>query len=387
MVGGAAEQPSRERAAIEALEKRVVALPRNVGSKEPAPLAQRMAETKVPAISNAFIGDGQVKWARACGEAVAPSGQATTPETLFQAGSLSKAVAAAGALRVVDHGRLSLDEDVNTRLRAWRVPAGPFGNSHDKVTPRRLFSHTAGLAVRRYLGYAAGSTVPTVVQSLSGTVPANSPPVRPFAAPGTQIAYSGGGPTVAQLLLSEEAGDDFPRLMQQEVLRPAGMKRSSFAQPLPKAALRRAASGHDARGAPIAGGGNSYAELAAGGLWTTPSDYGRFVVALQNSWAGRPGSLLKAGLAKAMMTPVLADHGLGVRVLERGGRRIISHEGVNEGFLSRFTAFLDGSRQGVVIMTNGDNGGLVAAGLQRTIARAYGWDDTSAPPVPPAMND
>jgi hypothetical protein len=88
-----------------------------------------------------------------------------------------------------------------------------------------------------------------------------------------------------------------------------------------------------------------------------------------------------------MMTPVLSDYGLGVRTLERDGRRVIAHEGVNEGFASRFTAFLDGSRQGVVIMTNGDNGGVLAAGLQRTIARAYGWSDTSAPPVPPAPNE
>jgi len=379
----AAALDDRDRAAIEALENRVAPLPRGLGSKEPAPLAQRMAETRVPAVSVAFIEDGRVKWARAYGEAVAGSGRGVTPETRFQAASLSKAVAAAGALRLVDRGRLDLDEDVNRRLRAWRVPAG---EGIEPATLRRLLSHTAGLTVSGYGGYRPGRPAPTVVQSLEGAPPADTPPVRRFAAPGSRIAYSGGGYTVAQLLMSEATGTEFARLMRRTLLRPAGMTRSGFDRPSAEAA-RRDAGGHDANGAPIPGGAHVYPELAAAGLWTTPSDYGRFLVALQDSWAGRRGALLRPATARAMMTPVLSNYGLGVNVIERGGRRAVSHGGTNEGFQSRFVAFLDGAREGVVIMTNGDNGGLLAAGLQRTIARAYGWDDAPVPPIPPAPND
>lgn len=379
---GAAAAPGpgdRDRAAIEALERNVVALPGPRPGPRRAPLAERMRDMRVPAVSVAFIEDGRVKWARAYGEAVAGSGRPVTPETRFQAGSLSKAVAAAGVLRLVDRGRLSLDEDVNLRLRAWRVPTS--AQWAGQVTLRRLLGHGAGLTVSAYPGYAAGRKVPTLLQSLRGEPPAATAPVRLFAAPGTKTAYSGGGYSVAQLLMSEAAGGDFPRLMRQILLRPVGMSRSSF-DPPPR--LRGAAGGHDSDGVPIAGGSHAYPEMAAAGLWTTPSDYGRFLIALQDSRAGRPGALLKPGSARAMTTPVLTDYGLGVIVMERGGRPIVTHGGANEGYECRFVAFLDGSRQGVVIMTNGDNGGFLAAAIQRTLGQAYGWEETLGPPTPRA---
>jgi CubicO group peptidase (beta-lactamase class C family) len=369
----------RDRAAVEALERSVVALPGPRPGPRTASLAERMRDMRVPAVSVAFIEGGRVKWARAYGEAVAGSGRRVTTQTRFQAGSLSKAVAAAGALRLVDRGRLALDEDVNLRLRGWRVPAP--ANWAGQVTLRRLLSHTAGLTVSAYPGYGAGRPLPTLVQSLRGAPPAATAPVRLFAEPGTRTAYSGGGYSVAQLLMSEAAGRDFPRLMERILLRPAGMSRSGFSPP---PGLRGAAGGHDGDGAPIAGGGALYPEMAAAGLWTTPSDYGRFLVALQDSWAGRPGALLKPGSARAMMTPVLTDYGLGVTLLERGGRRVVTHGGSNEGFECRFVAFLDGSRQGLVIMTNGDNGGFLAAAIQRTLTQVYGWEDTLGPPTPRA---
>ena len=380
----AAGLTERDHLAIARLEQRVVALPR-ARTREPAPLEARMLEMKVPAVSVAFIENGKVKWARAYGEKVAGSGQAVLPETKFQAGSLSKAVAAAGALRLLEQGQLSLDDDVNVRLRSWKVPPRAGGASSEIVTLRRLLSHTAGLTVSGYRGYSMGEAIPSVVDSLRGAKPANSPAVRPFAAPGSKTAYSGGGYTAAQLLMTDISGTSFQRLMERTVLRPVGMARSTFKQPLPREEAAKAASGHDGEGKPIPGGSNTYPELAAAGLWTTPSDYGRFLIALQHSWAGRPGALLKWQNARAMMTADAGGSGLGVMIMGgRGGRRIITHGGTNEGFQSRFMAFLDGSRAGLVIMTNGDNGGALAAAVQRTVAEAYGFDDALGPPPPRA---
>jgi CubicO group peptidase (beta-lactamase class C family) len=375
-----AASSDRDRAAIEALENGIVALPGPRPGPRLAPLADRMRDMNVPAVSVAFIEDGRVKWARAYGVAIAGSRRPVTPATRFQAGSLSKAVAAAGALRLVDRGRLALDENVNLRLRAWRVPGR--ADWAAKVTLRRLLGHGAGLTVSAYPGYRPGRRLPTLVQSLRGADPAVTAPVRLFAEPGTRTAYSGGGYSVAQLLMSEAAGADFPALMRSLVLRPAGMTRSSFAPPPP--GLRGAAGGHDSNGAPIPGGGNRYPEMAAAGLWTTPSDYGRFLIAVQQSRAGRPGALLSPGSARAMTTPALTDYGMGLILVERGGRTAVTHGGANEGFECRFVAFLDGSRQGLVVMTNGDNGGFLAAAIQRTIGQAYGWDDLLGPPTPRA---
>ena len=96
-----------------------------------------------------------------------------TTATLFQAGSISKPVSALGALRLVEQGKLALDEDVNTRLVTWKVPENEF-TKEKKVTLRGLLSHTAGLTVHGFPGYATDEPRPTVVQILDGAKPANT---------------------------------------------------------------------------------------------------------------------------------------------------------------------------------------------------------------------
>ena len=358
----------------------------------PRTLAARMAELHVPGVSVAFIENGQVKWTRAYGVAAAGGTQAVVPTTLFQAASMSKAFAAAAVLRLAEQGKLDLDQDVNDRLKAWKVPPSSY-TAQQKVTLRRILSHTAGLTVGGFPGYAVGKPVPTLVQMLDGTAPSNTPAIRSFEAPGGSFAYSGGGYLVAQLAIVEAGGGPYPDLLDQLVLQPAGMRQSTFAQPLPDARVAGAASGHDAKGAVIPGARNTYPEYAAAALWTTPSDYGRFLISLQESYAGRPHALLKPASAKAMMTPVDANYGLGLALGRQGGHPYIQHGGSNAGFQSNAFAFLDGSRQGDVIMTNADAGGVLASEIQRALAAAYGWGEQDpatrgsprrAPYVPPA---
>ena len=355
-------------------------------------LAARMAELKVPGVSIAFIENGQVKWARTYGVAVAGGAQPVTPATLFQAASMSKAFAATAALRLVEQGKLDLDEDINSRLKAWQVPLSPY-TAVEKVTLRRLLSHTAGMTVSGFPGYAAEKPLPTIVQVLDGVPPANTPPIRSFEVPGGAYAYSGGGYVVAQLAIVEAGGKPYPDLLQALVLQPVGMRQSTFAQPLPPALAGRAASGHDSKGVVIPGGSHAYPEYAAASLWTTPSDYGGFLIALQDSYAGRAHALLRPASAKAMMTPVDANYGLGITLGRQGGHPFIEHGGSNAGFQSDAFAFLDGSRQGVVVMTNGDLGFVLVGEIRKAVGAAYGWGEPDpanksssrrAPLVPPA---
>jgi CubicO group peptidase (beta-lactamase class C family) len=373
-LGGAAAAAiaPADRAAIEAYEARLPAGPTAPPGAPPKALATRMAELKVPAVSVAVFENGKLKWARAYGVAAAGGGQAVTPQTLFQAASMSKALAATAALRLVEQGRLDLDGDVNGRLRGWSVPASDY-TAEQKVTLRRLLSHTAGLTVSGFPGYVAGRPVPTTVQILNGAPPSNTPAVRSFEAPGGRYAYSGGGYTVAQLLIEEAAGKPYPDVLQALVLRPAGMRQSTFAQPLPASLARRATSGHDAKGAVIPGARNTYPEHAAASLWTTPSDYGRFMIALQDAYAGRSGAVLSQASAKTMMTAIDAGYGLGLVLGRRGGHDYFQHSGGNMGFQCTSFAFLDGSRQGVVVMTNSDVGGRLAGEILAALGEAYGW--------------
>ncbi len=383
LAGGVQAAPSaQDRAAIKAYEQTLPGPLGGPSGAQASTLEARMAALKIPGVSIAFIEDGRVKWVRAYGEADVAAGRRATPATLFQAASMSKMVAAAAALRLVEQGRLDLDADVNTQLKAWQVPSSGLTETR-KVTLRRLLSHTAGLTVGGFPGYVAGKPVPTLVQILDGQSPANTPAVRSFEAPGAGFAYSGGGYTVAQLMMIEAAGGEpYPTLLDRLVLRPAGMTRATFAQPLPVRLERTSAAGHDGKGVVIPGARNTFPEYAAASLWTTPSDYGRFMIALQNSYAGLRPALLSQPTARTMMTRVAGDYGLGVVTGRRGERPTFEHGGGNRGFQCYAFGFLDGSRQGAVIMTNSDVGGVLAAAILRSLGESYGWGEAAPPSEP-----
>jgi CubicO group peptidase (beta-lactamase class C family) len=336
-------------------------------------IADRMAFFKVPGVSVAVINNGAIEWARGYGVAEAGAAQPVTEDTLFQAASISKPVAAMGALRLVQEGKLALDEDVNKQLVSWKVPENDF-TKQKKVTLRALLSHTAGMTVHGFRGYAADEPVPTLLQVLDGEKPANSAPVRVDILPGSQWRYSGGGISVAQQMVVDVTGKPFPQFMREAVLDRLGMKHSTYEQPLPKTLASAAATGHRTSGLKVQGKWHTYPEMAAAGLWTTPSDLARFAIEIQRSRAGKSNKVLSADMTNQMLTPVRGDYGLGIGVRGTGKGLSFSHGGSNEGFRCFLFAYAE-TGQGAVIMTNGDGGAGLANEILRGIAREYGWAD------------
>jgi CubicO group peptidase (beta-lactamase class C family) len=333
-------------------------------------LADRMTLYNVPGVSVAVINDGRIEWARGWGVIKAGGRVPVDTATLFQAASISKPVAAMAALRLVEQGQLPLDADVNGLLRSWRIPENGFTRTAP-VTLRRLLSHNAGLTVHGFRGYARGEAVPTIVQLLDGAPPANSAAVRADTVPGSIWRYSGGGSSLAQLLMEDVTGVPFPRLMRDLVLSPVGMRHSGYEQPLPAYSETAAAVGHRADGRPVAGSWHTYPEMFAAGLWTTPSDLARLALNVQASFNGDDGILSRA-MTRQMLTVQAGDYGLGFGVQRGDGWISFSHGGANEGFRAMFLAFADRG-MGAVIMTNGDAGGTLAAEIIRAIAREYDW--------------
>lgn len=345
-------------------------------------IAERMAQHRVPGVSIAVVDGGRIAWARGFGVREAGSADSVTPATPFQAASVSKMIAATATLRLVEQGRLDLDADVNRYLTAWRVPESRF-TAREKVTLRRILSHTAGLTVHGFPGYGPGEPIPTAVQVLQGQGPATNPAVVVDTFPGAVTRYSGGGTTVQQLLLTEVMRASFPRLMDELVLAPLEMTASTFEQPLPAASHPRLARGHDADGAPIPGGGSVYGELAAGGLWSTPTDLLRWAVAIDKARDGRAGGILSPSMAAQMLTVQKDHYGLGPE-LEGSGRAFrFAHGGSNPGFRAQLTYFPE-TDQGAVIMLNGDGGDLLIDEIQRAIAAEYGWPALGPLRVAPA---
>jgi len=340
-------------------------------------LSDRMTALNVPGVSIAFIHHGQIEWSRGFGVARV-GGAPVTPDTLFQAGSISKPVTAMAVLNLAQSGRLNLDADVNRYLTSWKVSDSRYMET-EKVTLRRLLTHTAGVTVHGFEGYAAGQSIPSLRQVLDGSPPANSPPIRIDSIPGTAWRYSGGGYVIVQQVLDDVSGEPFAKLMDEVVLSPLGMKHSTFEQPLPKAELEDAATPYDDRGQPIKGGAHIYPEMAPAGLWTTPSDLARYIIGVQDSLSGKSSAVLSQGTALKMVAPGGLGHwGLGFQLGGTPGRPAFAHDGVNAGFVSLIAAYEDGD--GVAIMTNGSRGGELTRELLLTIANEYGWPDFQPKP-------
>lgn len=351
-------------------------LPAVLIKDEPAPeqnLFIRMQELHVPGVSVAFFENSRIVWAKAYGHADVANHRPMTTDTLLQAGSISKPLSAVAALQLVEKGTLDLDRDVNTMLKSWRVPSNTLTTVR-KVTLRKLLSHTAGLTVQGFEGYSRGDKLPTLQQILDGRKPANSAPVVVKTTPGKQFIYSGGGYVVAQLLMEEATGAQFASIMRDNVLRPLQMNHSTYDQPLPRSSWNDASLGYDATGNPIKGGWHVYPDQTAAGLWTTPTDLALFAIELQSDYAGASGGLLSPEMVHTMLTPGLGGYGLGVDVPTSGTPRF-GHDGANAGFQALLFAYTGGSRQGVAIMTNGNQGYNLASEIRRATAKAYGWPE------------
>jgi CubicO group peptidase (beta-lactamase class C family) len=369
---GSAQDPGDQEARIHRIEATAVEMP--MGQNEPPvrlDLQQLMQLFKVPGLSIAVIDNFQIVWAKGYGVIEAGSTTPVTPRTLFQAGSISKPVAATGALYLVEQGKLSLDEDVNQKLKSWKVPENEF-TKNEKVTLRRLMSHSAGLTVHGFPGYDVNEPVPTLVQIFNGQKPANTAPIRVDFVPGTRERYSGGGVTIEQQLMMDLTGKPFPVLMREIVLDKIGMTDSSYEQPLPPARAAMTASGTYADGKVVHGRWHIYPEMAAAGLWTTPTDLSKFAIEIALSKHGKSNRVLSEATTREMLTPVLEEAGLGF-FLDKDNPGQFGHGGADEGFQALLTMNAE-SGKGVAIMANSDNGIAVGEFLQQSVAKEYGWN-------------
>jgi CubicO group peptidase (beta-lactamase class C family) len=336
-------------------------------------LADRMQFYKTPGVSIALINEGRIEWARGYGVLEAGGKEPVTPETLFQAASISKSLTAMLALWLVEQGKLDLDSDVNTRLVSWKVPENEF-TKDQKVTIRRLLAHTAGVTNPGFLGYPVDKALPTLRQILEGEKPANSGPVRVDLKPGTQFRYSGGGYVILQQLITDVTRVSFPELMQKTLLQRLGMTHSTFQQPLSPELAAKAAAGHLPNGKEMEGKWFVLPELAPAGLWTTPTDLARLVIEVQKSRLGKSNKVLSMASTSQMLTPQIENVALGWLVDGQGSSARFSFAGANVGYKCRMLGYMNSS-QGVVVMTNSENGAELTAEILRSVAAEYGWPD------------
>jgi CubicO group peptidase (beta-lactamase class C family) len=330
-----------------------------------------MEAYRVQGLSIAVIADDRIDWAKGYGVLEKGSAVPVTERTLFQTASMGKPVTATCALMLYDRLGISLDEDIRARLESWTLRSDITFDT--PPTMRQILSHTAGFNVHGFLGYLPSDTLPTLSQILDGAPPANNRPITVYLEPGTRWVYSGGGYVVAQQILEDATGEGFAQLVQENIFGPLGMTQTSYLDPLNET---DAVSGHQARTDAddvqvMDGRWRRFPDLATGSIWTTPSDFAKFVIALQRSHRGEADALLPRDVARMQMSPqavIDSAERMGLGVWLSGSA--FSHAGGIPGANAKMYARLD-KRFGVVVMTNTEPGREILQQIIDAIEAAY----------------
>ncbi|MFZ6801018.1 serine hydrolase domain-containing protein [Undibacterium sp. Di24W] len=354
----------------------MIEAPQKDGDRELDKLSveQLMEKLHVPGMSIAVIKDFKLHWAKTYGVSDAQTGKALNLQTRFQAASISKPITAMAAMRMVQEGKLNLDTDVNTYFKTLRIPVNPsFPNQ--VITARSLFSHTSGAADGfGFPGYEPDATLPTTEQILEGKPPSNVGKIFFTQAPYQVSKYSGGGVTYMQLAMSDISGRPFAELMQATMLTPLAMNDSSYVQAKKLEDNPNAALAHDEAGQRYTAPWHVYPELATSGLWTTPTDLTKVIIAMQNALLGKEESLLTQQSAREMITPVsVGRFGIGWSISQRNNGWYFSHSGANWGYRTWAIGHIR-KGYGLVVMTNSESGMSLINQLADRVESAYGWD-------------
>ncbi|MBX3668437.1 MAG: beta-lactamase family protein [Rhodocyclaceae bacterium] len=351
----------------------------------PQSIWQRMAKYRTPGASVAVVLENRLAWACSYGHLERGKPECVHTDTVFQAASISKPVAAVGFLRLVQDGHLQLSENLTPYL-GWNLPLCSTASAKWKsqMNLALLLQHRGGVSglgvpdasgacsnFGGFAGYAndASVAVPTLAQILAGAPPCNSPPIQISYQPGGGPYYSGAGYVLMMQMLEHLTGHAFRPWMREHVLLPAGMTRSSFEMTLPPS-MSRAAAGHDANGEVIAGRRNRYPEAAAAGLYTTAADLCRFISLLNCR-----GTLDGREVLDQTRTAIMVNQATGIFTQNPFGADNFCywHNGINYGFRALIKGFPN-RRAGVAVMTNGERGDRLHNEIVQAVETHYGWN-------------
>ena len=331
-------------------------------------IQEMMDHYRIPGVSMAFVDNGQIAWRTHYGFANLADSIPVSSQTVFTGASLSKPITAIAALNLVEKGLLNLDEDVNLTLKEWKVPETEL-TENEKVTLRRLIGHNAGIKNDLWSSYLPGEPVPTLNQMLAGEPPSIDPATSVIFTPGSQTKYSNPGYSIIQKLLMDVRQEPFDQIIEELVFTPAAMENSTFKQPIPDDLMSKRAVGYteDLEPYPY----RLFPYLAAGGIWTTPSDLAQFTIALLNDYHQGTHTLISQQTAQSIFRKNLGRY---VFSLWNWGEDIVfMHYGSNQGF----NCFMYGSiekNQGIVVMTNSDNAFDFFDYIQRAVNNEYQWE-------------
>lgn len=315
----------------------------------------------VPGAAIALIEDGEVKLKSGFGYSNLESKKKVDLNTVFNVGSISKTITAWGVMRLVEMGKVDLDEAVEKYLTDYQLPDSEFPS--EKVTIRRLLSHTAGISLHGFRGFSLGDDLPSTSDFLRREDRNGDPVIRLISEPGTGWRYSGGGYLILQHLIEEQSGQSFARFMKEQVLEPLGMRDSDFE--VSEELLANASSEYSTIGDELTF--QVFAAKGAAGFYTTIEDFATFL--LINLGLKSQSVLSEKNLQMMHDSADASDdaYGLGYQIetVSNSGIAMIGHAGSNLGWHA-FFRFNPQTKDGFAMFTNSGYGWNVYRRAYRT---------------------
>ncbi len=348
-------------------------LPTNIiEGEEPYNLEERMKFYQVPGISITVINNFEVDWTRHYGVSDQELKTPVTDQTIFNVGSLSKGMASLTALSLVQKGLYDLEEDVNLKLKSWKIPQNEFSKDAT-ISPKLLMNHSSGAMHHYGLNYTRDQ-FPTITQYLKGETPARERPTIIDRTPGTEFLYSNPGFAILQQYVEDITSKRFHVTAQKNVFDILSMPQTTFEQPLPHEKEKVASAGHRQNSSPLPVKRYYYPNTAAGGLWSTTADFAKYVIELQKSYHGKSNKIISQELAREMMkTHISPQYGLGLFIRKQDNETYFSHMGDNAGFFAGFISHISDG-YGVVVFTNSNTSPELIREINKAVAKTYKWE-------------
>jgi CubicO group peptidase (beta-lactamase class C family) len=331
-----------------------------------------LASNRVPGAVVSYIRNGDVAWTKAFGIANLQTGTPMRGDMVFNHGSNGKVMTAWALMRLVEAGKVELDEPANRYLKGWQIQSTKFDPKG--VTPRRLLSHTAGLTVHGFADYEPGAKLPSLVEVLEGKNQHDGA-VYIEREPGSTMVYSGGGYVITQMIIEDVSGEPFAAFMEREVAKPLSL--SSLEWVWTPQLERHAPTPYDGNEKPA--GYRQLASQAIGSEICTVPDFARFLAAAVSGPGGEPPGrgVLKRETISTMLEiqPNARNAGLGYGIVSSDGEKILTHSGANPGWYAHFQLNVD-RREGFVIANNSSRGATVNESIGKLWSQACGETDT-----------
>jgi CubicO group peptidase (beta-lactamase class C family) len=322
-------------------------------SKSRSLIEETMTNENIPGLAVAIIDNNKIIWTEGFGFTDIDMKRKVTPETIFSIQSASKTITATAVIMAVQDHIINLDKPISDYLKAFSVKSRFEPNPQEKITMRRLLSHTAGFTMEAPLGnncYPESPSFEKHIQSISDTWLRY--PV------GQRYSYSNLGVDLAGYILQVTGGKTFADYVKEKLLTPTGMNNSSFDMEIIRKDSNRAI-GHSIYCSQVP---LEVPMIPSGGFYTNVSDLAKFVQLYLNRGKVNGRRILKTEYIKEIYSipfPVedqYEGYALGIAKIWNDKYHVsyYNHNGGGFGFLSSMTWYPDYGI-GLIILTNNDN--------------------------------